>query len=213
MVKQGFRNLSVAEQERVLEAALDEFADKEYEAASLNRIIQNAGISKGSMYHYFQNKEDLYMYILSTVMEEKKQFLMHTLPTLVKPNHELGLFETISLQLEISITFARANPRYHMINTHLQNMPDSALKHKIWGHFEEEFDRMVYAMVEKAIECGELREDMDKKFIMRVLRFMLLKFTDFYPDYQELLKMSDEVMQGEMKLLMKFLKHGLRGPK
>lgn len=213
MVKQGFLNLTVDDQERVLEAALNEFAEKDYEAASLNRIIQSAGISKGSMYHYFHNKEDLYMYMIDTVIEKKKQFLMNALPRLEKPIHELGLFETISLQLEVSIAFARDNPRYHMINAHLQNMPDSSLKHKIWGCLQEGFDLMIDAMVEGAVKSGELRTDMEKAFIIRVLRFILLKFTDFYPDYQELLKKSDEVMLGEMRRLVEFLKHGLQGPK
>ncbi len=213
MVKQGFLNLSVADQERVLEAALDEFAEKNYEAASLNRIIQSSRISKGSMYHYFHNKEDLYMYMLDTVIEKKKQFLKNALPLLEKPIHELGLFETISLQLEMSIAFAKHNHRYHMINAHLQNMPDRAIKHKIWGRFQEEFDLMIDSMAERAVKSGELRTDMDKTFIIRVLRFILLKFTDFYPDYQELLQKNDEVMLGEMRILVEFLKHGLQGPK
>ncbi len=59
MVKQGFLNLTVDEQTKIIDAALDEFADKDFEAASLNSIIAKAGISKGSMYHYFANKEDL----------------------------------------------------------------------------------------------------------------------------------------------------------
>ena len=34
----------------LLKAALDEFSSKSYEEASLNRIIKNAGMSKGSKY-------------------------------------------------------------------------------------------------------------------------------------------------------------------
>ncbi|MDP3045616.1 MAG: TetR/AcrR family transcriptional regulator, partial [Bacillota bacterium] len=64
MTKQGFLNLPDAEKEPIVEAAMDEFAKQDFFSASLNRIIQNAGISKGSMYHYFHNKEDLYLYIL-----------------------------------------------------------------------------------------------------------------------------------------------------
>ena len=38
------------------EAAFDEFSKRRYEQASLNDIIKNAGISKGSLYHHFGDK-------------------------------------------------------------------------------------------------------------------------------------------------------------
>jgi AcrR family transcriptional regulator len=46
-----------------LHAALDEFSTHGFNAASLNRIIDTAGISKGSMYYYFDGKEDLYAHL------------------------------------------------------------------------------------------------------------------------------------------------------
>ena len=46
-----------------MQAALDEFATHGFHDASLNRVIDAAGISKGSMYYYFDGKEDLYAYV------------------------------------------------------------------------------------------------------------------------------------------------------
>ncbi len=46
-----------------MQAALDEFATRGFHDASLNRVIDAAGISKGSMYYYFDGKEDLYAYV------------------------------------------------------------------------------------------------------------------------------------------------------
>ena len=46
---------------RILDVSKQEFATHGYEAASYNKIIQKIGISKGSMYYYFENKEDLYI--------------------------------------------------------------------------------------------------------------------------------------------------------
>lgn len=43
--------------------ALEEFASRGYYEASLNRVIEAAGISKGSMYYYFDGKEDLYVHV------------------------------------------------------------------------------------------------------------------------------------------------------
>ena len=46
-----------------MQAALDEFAAHGFHDASLNRVIDAAGISKGSMYYHFDGKEDLYAYV------------------------------------------------------------------------------------------------------------------------------------------------------
>nr|WP_306813099.1 TetR/AcrR family transcriptional regulator [Paenibacillus soyae] len=49
--------------ERVINAALKEFAHKKYPAASTNEIAKQAGISKGLLFHYFSSKKDLYLYL------------------------------------------------------------------------------------------------------------------------------------------------------
>ncbi len=46
---------------RILDVAKQEFSIHGYEDASYNKIIQTIGISKGSMYYYFENKEDLFV--------------------------------------------------------------------------------------------------------------------------------------------------------
>ncbi|WP_346232613.1 TetR/AcrR family transcriptional regulator [Parafrigoribacterium mesophilum] len=66
MVRQRFAKLSPQQQQAILGAALDEFAAHGFHDASLNRVIQAAGISKGSMYYYFDGKEDLYAYVART---------------------------------------------------------------------------------------------------------------------------------------------------
>ena len=63
MPRPRFHKLPPAQQQAILGAALDEFATRGFSAASLNRIIEAAGISKGSMYYYFDGKEDLYAHV------------------------------------------------------------------------------------------------------------------------------------------------------
>jgi AcrR family transcriptional regulator len=48
---------------------LAEFAAHGFQDASLNRLIESAGISKGSMYYYFDGKEDLYAYVARVELE------------------------------------------------------------------------------------------------------------------------------------------------
>lgn len=69
MARNRFENLNPEKQEAILQAAGEEFAEKGFEAASINRIIYRSGMSKGSVYYYFEDKADLF----ATVLERGAQ--------------------------------------------------------------------------------------------------------------------------------------------
>jgi AcrR family transcriptional regulator len=54
-----FDNIDPKKKDQLLDAAVKEFARHGYELASVNRILQTAGLSKGSFYYYFDDKADL----------------------------------------------------------------------------------------------------------------------------------------------------------
>ncbi|MBN2604272.1 MAG: TetR/AcrR family transcriptional regulator [Bacilli bacterium] len=54
---------------RILEAALIEFADKGYKRASTNTIVKQANVSKGLLFHYYISKKDLYILIFKSAIE------------------------------------------------------------------------------------------------------------------------------------------------
>jgi AcrR family transcriptional regulator len=70
MVRPRFAKLPREQQQAILRAARDEFAARGFHDASLNRVIEAAAISKGSMYYYFDGKEDLYAYLAQTELEQ-----------------------------------------------------------------------------------------------------------------------------------------------
>ncbi|ULO06857.1 TetR/AcrR family transcriptional regulator [Paenibacillus sp. 19GGS1-52] len=64
-----FLNLHPEKQDRILNAALKEFTKKGYQNASTNEIVKEAEISKGLLFHYFNNKKDLYLFLYDHFME------------------------------------------------------------------------------------------------------------------------------------------------
>ncbi len=61
---QRFEKLPHERQHAILEAAAEEFAAHGFDRASINRIIAATGLSKGAMYYYFDDKEDLFVTVL-----------------------------------------------------------------------------------------------------------------------------------------------------
>jgi AcrR family transcriptional regulator len=70
MARPRFHKLAATQQQLILDAAVREFASNGFADASLNRIIEAAGISKGSMYYYFDGKEDLYAHVIRDQLEQ-----------------------------------------------------------------------------------------------------------------------------------------------
>jgi len=75
MPNKTFDNLSDEKKEAIIQAALKEFTIHDYDSASLNDIISEIGIAKGSFYRYFNNKKDLFDYLIEYGLEKKFNYV------------------------------------------------------------------------------------------------------------------------------------------
>lgn len=89
----------ITPKEKLILEALKEFADRGFDSASLNQIIKRAGISKGSFYHHFANKEELFSQVIHRAAQEKLDFVSLWIEQ-NGPGHEnLGFFDRLRLHM------------------------------------------------------------------------------------------------------------------
>ena len=74
MPTERFRRLSEQKNSIIREAAKKEFCRVPYEKASINQIIHNANISRGSFYTYFEDKQDLVRWLFEDSCVKIKDF-------------------------------------------------------------------------------------------------------------------------------------------
>lgn len=86
MARRRFENLDPERQRRLFDSATKEFAAHGYDGASLNRILESSGMSKSSLYYYFDDKADLF----TTLVERSLSILFK----------EIGGFDPASLTAE-----------------------------------------------------------------------------------------------------------------
>ncbi|MGC4121282.1 MAG: DUF4292 domain-containing protein [Myxococcales bacterium] len=70
MARPRFQKADPAKQQAILKAAAKEFATVGYEGASVNRILEAAGLSKGGFYYYFDDKADLAATVLLWIYKD-----------------------------------------------------------------------------------------------------------------------------------------------
>jgi AcrR family transcriptional regulator len=104
VVRPRFAKLPSAQQQAILSAALNEFATHGFHDASLNRVIDAAGISKGSMYYYFDSKEDLYAHVTRVELERLFDAVGPvSIPTESEPDAFWSTLEDYYLRLMVAL--------------------------------------------------------------------------------------------------------------
>lgn len=105
---------------KILKTARDLIVKNPYHAVSLNMIAQRAGVTKPSLYYYFQNKEDLFLKLFDKVSQEFEQKLDKVLFRELPPNKKLHLF----IETYINFFFTEK----HLIKLLIQRMPQKNKK-------------------------------------------------------------------------------------
>lgn len=65
-----FHKLPPERKARIIAAARDEFLEHGFAEASLNRVVERAGLSKGAVYYYFDSKEDLFTLVIQGIVAD-----------------------------------------------------------------------------------------------------------------------------------------------
>jgi len=158
MPRATFRNLPAAKRQRIVDAAVEEFGSRPYPKATLDRIVAAAGVSKGSMYQYFEGKADLYGWLLTEYTATKK------LEALGPPAPEPG--ETLWAMLErtfaAGVRFAIAEPALTRLGARFRRErelePELAAMAR---ELQRQAHEYLCATVRVARDRGELRADLD----------------------------------------------------
>jgi AcrR family transcriptional regulator len=104
--KETFFNLPEEKRKAILDIAIEEFAGKVYKDVSMTEIARRAEIAKGSLYQYFEDKRELYFYLLHLAGEEKKAFLSAKTP----PDPGMSLFDYLRWLMKEGASFELSNP-------------------------------------------------------------------------------------------------------
>ncbi|MFC7395173.1 TetR/AcrR family transcriptional regulator [Scopulibacillus cellulosilyticus] len=76
MPKKTFFNLPKEKKESLIQAAMKEFSRVPLSEASISNIINDAGIPRGSFYQYFEDKEDIFFFLLDDEFKRSSEKFM-----------------------------------------------------------------------------------------------------------------------------------------
>lgn len=193
MPKQTFFNLDSDKREAVIKAAVEEFANLPFEQASLTKIVEECGIAKGSMYQYFEDKRDLYLYVVDLAYEAKRAYVGKAF---LQTGDIFSVLEEYYLQ---SYRFAREHPLFHQVANRFWDSRAEALQPELKeGRLSRAYDFAQF--LDDAMASGKVNGKLDPEAVFFVYHAVGKDLVDYF----------DQGRNGEfLKKVLDVLRFGL----
>lgn len=155
--------LDDAKRARLMDAAIEEFVERGLEAASYNKIIERSGLSKGTVYYYFDNKETL----LYTVLEEICDRFLAAMGEQELPRTAEEYWKADREYHERAIRFFMENPSLTNVMFMISDR-DSGSDERM-RRIHDRVSAFMGRLLERGREIGTVRDDLPLDTIERLM--------------------------------------------
>ncbi len=202
--------------QKLLEAARLEFSENGYEAARTPRVAERAGVSVGTLYRYFRDKQDLLVKLTEDLVEMDEATIMQGADALDRTPQQIFIegvaryLDILASQRDILKTFLEAS--YH--NPDFMRMSwrwEFRAVEMLANHLEAVSDRPLYdvraaaLVIEHAIfrtmVLGDLygrvgKKGVPEKHVRKELLTMIARYLGFEDSSTESLNMQQKIQAG-----------------
>lgn len=207
MPKETFHNLPNEKKEKIKNAFLREFAIHPYDKASLSSVVKSLGIAKGSVYQYFDDKLDLFIYLIEECSAVKMKYIGHL------RRKDFDDFWTYFRALyEEGVKFDLENPlESHFLHSLNDNLNSPSVK-EIYDEMLTNIIAGFEKMARQEVESGHFRDDIP----IQTIGFFLYKSGRAINEQMEVtgainpknsIKKEKPVYEGKVDELMQTVDH------
>jgi TetR/AcrR family transcriptional regulator len=191
----------------LITAAISEFATAGYLAASTNRIVEAAGVSKGLLFHYFGDKKGLYVEAVQTCITE----LMRRFDERLGPTSP-DLFDRLRQYALVKWSLFEEDPTTFVFLQEVMTDPPAELRDALLASTAE-ITALTYQRLFQGIDTSAFRPGVTVEQAMHLLSWTL---DELGKQYMTLLRQQPldlasvrSVMFGEVDTYVALLRHGI----
>ena len=194
---------------KLIEAAIDEFNEFGIENASYNRIIERSGMSKGSVYYHFDNKDAL----LAIVMEEIGERVLKAVPERDLPQNKDEFWQALWDYRQREFDFFAEHIRLGRILIMSLGVPEFDIKdiNNLCAPLTKLLHRQIN-LIKRGQELGAVRNDLCVDLIFNLMRAvdksLCVKF--FGREAEDILKLSESERRESSKNYTRLFKDLIR---
>lgn len=150
--------------QRIMDSAFKEFSEKSYSEASLNLICSTGNISKGIVYHYFKDKDELYLTCVKECFDTLTNYLNHIVMI-----DNLPIEQAMANYFDARIGFFGEHPSYLGIFCSAVMNPPAHLLSAI-EEITSDFDRQGASILTAMLQTVKLRPDVSTAEVVDIFR-------------------------------------------
>lgn len=155
---------SLLRRRKILDSAFEEFGRQGYGLSSINTICTAGDISKGILYHYFKDKDDLYLVCVKEVYDCLTKYMQNQLSA------SIGTKENqLERYFDARLSFFRENPLYHKLFCDVVVAPPSHLAQVI-SKIKADFDALNITVLTELLQSVKLRADVTMQSAVETFR-------------------------------------------
>lgn len=199
MPQETFLKLPQEKKEKIIRAAKEEFSRVPIEEVSIKKIAENAAIARGSFYQYFEDKEDLLLYILDSQIQTMKEILEKSLS---KTNGDLfGLYIDIYDSMNFELDKETDMKLFKKILENIKIGGDYLFSERVLKNKEEFIDLFYNNIDRKNLKVKDKKElEMVSKMVFTITKKAMVERFKFK---------SKEEARKEFIKQIEFLKYGI----
>jgi AcrR family transcriptional regulator len=169
MPRPTWANLDAARRERVLAAAMAEFGRHGYSGGSLNVIAREAGVAKGSLFQYFDDKFDFFAH----VAEYTSLRVYSAMEASLEPPEHGSIVEHFGNLVELWMDYMATHPLERAVSAATTMELDQEVRRAVREPTHRLYAKGVRPLLEAAVTRGEFRADADLDALLSLLVLVL----------------------------------------
>ncbi|MBE5959125.1 MAG: TetR/AcrR family transcriptional regulator [Lachnospiraceae bacterium] len=201
MPKKSFFRLPDERQMEIYNASIHLFMDNNYEEINMKKVLQYLSMNPGTFYRYFEDKDDLYCYLIRVIVHKRVEFF--------NQNNEDFLYNLFISGLFGDIDGAGAEPLDEIEIEFLETfskIPESLLLKVYTNVLKGESIPFIKDALRQMRLNGDLRPNIDDDMVSFMFESMQFNIIMFLREY----KITDSKMQQKIyQYFVDFMGHGL----
>ncbi len=195
LVTRTFRRLDPERQQAILTAILDEAVEKGPTALNIKKVAERAGVSVGSLYTYFSQREGL----LTFAVELCVRFVTAALDEFRPYLAAMPLQDALTAYLSGGVEWSRAYAGLVKLFARAAYHGDPELAERLVRPVADKLRDMVHDILSQAAERGEIRADVDLEATTRIVHALMIAVGDsqLLPYLNTYFQVSDEDVSPE----------------
>lgn len=202
MPKETLFKIAAEKRERLLREAARLFAERGFNQTDMAQLASRAGVAKGSIYNYFENKEDLYLYVCRDGMRRSREAIYGRM------DPEWDVYRQIEHIFRQGARFVRSHPEYLILYANISSAGMGRFSEQMSLEVEKYTADHLKRLIRRDMQRNLVRDDVDVNFAAFMVNSLYIIFmtslvsSHFKRRLQEYLEMDGDFTDASLESLI-----------